>query len=75
MKIWPMFALCAALNGACVGLELSSDEKDFGNVMFNGGLTLLWGGLAYGFYREDEANKPDKKKDKDKTDFDRFDLK
>ena len=42
--------------------------------MFHGGLALLWGSLAYGRYREDEANKPDKKKDKDKTDFDRFDI-
>ncbi len=75
MKVWPMFALCAALNGVSLGLELASDEKDFSNIMLHGGLTVLWGGLAYGCYREDEVSAAAKNKKKPpKNDKDRFDI-
>lgn len=74
MKIWPMFALCAVLNGAALGIDISKDEKSAGDMMLHGGLTLLWGSLASRRYREDKEADAIKRANKTQKKDDRFDI-
>jgi len=74
MKIWPMFALCAVLNGASLGIDISKDDKSAGDMMLHGGLTLLWGSLAFGRYREDKEADVKRQANQTQKKDDRFDI-